>query len=197
MTATPANWRPHINAGDVMRVSTTYETRRASWYESMGIMVVWEAWDDQTGLDPFTGARDARAHVTSIDPFAHAINENGNVTHGHLTENNHHGGTQWLTVNPNTLRSCKRNTVQIAGFVYTPGDSRDAGQPAALRADRRRRPVDHVPQLRREPAESRACPASPQPRPTSIDLAHGHGLPGPVRAGHRHLVSAGQRRRGL
>ena len=122
MTATPSNWRPRIDAGDVMRVSTTYDTRRASWYESMGIMVVWEAWDDQTGLDPFTGVRDPRAHVTSIDPFKHAINENGKVTHGHLAENNHHGGTQWLTVDPNTLRSCKRNTVQIAGFVYTPGD---------------------------------------------------------------------------
>jgi hypothetical protein len=122
MTATPKNWRPHVNAGDVMRVSTTYETRRASWYESMGIMVVWEAWDSQVGLDPFTGVRDASARVSGVDPFAHAMNEAGHVTHGHLNENNHHGGTPWLTVDPNTVRDCNRHNVTIAGFVYTPGD---------------------------------------------------------------------------
>ena len=31
------------------RVNATYETRRASWYESMGIMVVWQAWNDTRG----------------------------------------------------------------------------------------------------------------------------------------------------
>src|SRR5581483_10601485 len=35
MGATSANWRPEIKAGDTLRVSTTYETKRASWYESM------------------------------------------------------------------------------------------------------------------------------------------------------------------
>ena len=44
MTATNADWRPEVQAGDQLRISATYETRRASWYESMGIMVVWEAW---------------------------------------------------------------------------------------------------------------------------------------------------------
>ncbi|HEY1509967.1 MAG TPA: hypothetical protein VGF93_13240 [Solirubrobacteraceae bacterium] len=122
MTATAKDWRPHVDANDVLRISSTYETKRASWYESMGIMVVWEAWDDQTGLDPFTGARDARAHVASVDPFAHAVNQVGHVTHGHLAENNHHGGTPWLTIDPNTLRSCDTHSVQIAGFVYSPGD---------------------------------------------------------------------------
>ncbi|MDQ6608144.1 MAG: hypothetical protein M3Z06_16555 [Actinomycetota bacterium] len=46
MTGTPTNWRPAVKAGDVLRISATYETRRASWYESMGIMVVWEAYSD-------------------------------------------------------------------------------------------------------------------------------------------------------
>ena len=45
MTATPADWRPQVKAGDVLRISSTYNTTRASWYESMGIMVVWEAWN--------------------------------------------------------------------------------------------------------------------------------------------------------
>jgi hypothetical protein len=128
MTATTNSWRPHVDAGDVMRVSTTYETKRASWYESMGIMVVWEAWDDQSGLDPFTGVRDTKAHVAAgVDPFAHTVNETGRITHGHLAENNHHGGTAWLTIDPNTLRSCKTRTVQIAGFTYSPGDLEAAG----------------------------------------------------------------------
>jgi plastocyanin len=128
MTATPANWRPHVNAGDTLRVSTTYETRRASWYESMGIMVVWEVWANQTGVDPFAGRRDLRARVTSINPFAHAIDERGHVTHGHLAENNHHGGTSWLTVDPNTLRSCRTHNVDIAGFVFSPGDLESPGK---------------------------------------------------------------------
>jgi hypothetical protein len=111
MTATPADWRPHVNPGDTLRISTTYETRRASWYESMGIMVVWEAWNDQRGVDPFTRALDQRGHVT----------------HGHLNENRHHGGTRWLTVKPSRLRSCRTRTVDIAGFVYRPGDLQAVG----------------------------------------------------------------------
>jgi hypothetical protein len=122
MTATPAAWRPQVKAGDVLRISSTYNTTRASWYESMGIMVAWEAWDSETGLDPFTGVRDAGAHVSGVDPFAHAIDQAGHMTHGHLAENNHHGGTPWLTIDPNTLRGCRTHTVQIAGFVYNPGD---------------------------------------------------------------------------
>ncbi len=127
MTATSKHWRPHVNAGDTLAISTTYETRRASWYESMGIMVTWEAWDNETGVDPFTGRRDLRAHVASINPFAHAIDEHGHVTHGHLTENNHHGGTSWLTIDPNTLRSCKTHNVDIAGFIFSPGDLESPG----------------------------------------------------------------------
>src|SRR5262249_5140056 len=41
MTETNPTWRPQVKAGDTLRISATYETRRASWYESMGIMPVW------------------------------------------------------------------------------------------------------------------------------------------------------------
>jgi plastocyanin len=124
MTGTAKDWRPHVDPGDTMRVSATYETRRASWYESMGIMVVWEAWDDQIGLDPFTGkVHRAIAHQTSgINPFRHAVDQQGFVTHGHLAENNHHGGTTWTTVKISKLHNCRTKTVDIAGFVYSPGD---------------------------------------------------------------------------
>ena len=53
MTATPANWRPQVKAGDVLRISATYNTTRASWYESMGIMVVWEAWNTEGRTETF------------------------------------------------------------------------------------------------------------------------------------------------
>ena len=53
MKATPADWRPQVQQGDVLRISATYESKLASWYEVMGIMVVWEAWNDQAGVNPF------------------------------------------------------------------------------------------------------------------------------------------------
>jgi hypothetical protein len=106
MSATPGDWRPQVKAGDVMRVSTTYETRRASWYESMGIMVVWEAYNDQSGTDPFT----------------HRLDQHGHITHGHLAEDNNHGGAYSLAVNPNKFPECFRRKVQIAGFQFDPGD---------------------------------------------------------------------------
>jgi hypothetical protein len=106
MTATAPDWRPAVKEGDVLRVSATYETRRASWYESMGIMVVWEAYDDEAG----------------VDPFAHPLDESGHVTHGHLAENNHHGGSMPLGVNPNRFPDCSRSTVDIARFEFIPGD---------------------------------------------------------------------------
>jgi len=111
MTATATDWRPRVNAGDQLRISATYETRRASWYEVMGIMVVWEAWDDQTGVDPFT----------------HAIDQTGHITHGHLPENNHHGGTTSLGVNLKKFPTCFTHKVVIAGFHYTPGDFTSTG----------------------------------------------------------------------
>jgi plastocyanin len=106
MSGTAADWRPQVSAGDTLRVSATYETRRASWYESMGIMVVWEAWDDTAGTDP----------------FARPLDEQGHLTHGHLPENNHHGGSVWLGVNPLKFRQCDRSRVTIAAFSYLPGD---------------------------------------------------------------------------
>ena len=83
MQGTSPDWRPYVKAGDTLSVSATYETRRASWYESMGIMVVWEAWDKTKG---------------ATDPFSHKLDQSGHLTHGHLAENDHHGGT--LQVGP-------------------------------------------------------------------------------------------------
>jgi len=104
MTATPADWRPAVQQGDVLRVSATYDSRIASWYEVMGIMVVWESWGDQNGTSPFMGK----------------IDENGHVTHGHLPENSYYGGTRWVGVNPTALPACNTRKILIAGFRYIP-----------------------------------------------------------------------------
>ena len=45
MTGTAPDWRPQVKAGDTLRVQRDLRDQRASWYESMGIMVVWEAWN--------------------------------------------------------------------------------------------------------------------------------------------------------
>ena len=56
MTATPPDWRVGLRKGDVISVSGTYDTKRASWYESMAIM---PAMFDPggTGPDPFVDRR--------------------------------------------------------------------------------------------------------------------------------------------
>jgi hypothetical protein len=108
MKATPADWRPRVAAGDQLRISATYETRRASWLESMGIMVVWEAWNDESGTDPFT----------------HKLDQTGRVTHGHLASNDNHGGIMRMPtgVNVKTLHDCRTHQVVISAFRYNPGD---------------------------------------------------------------------------
>jgi len=103
MKATAADWRPQVQTGDVLRVSATYDTKLASWYEVMGIMVVWEAWG-QKGVNPFTTK----------------LNEVGHVTHGHLPENDYYGGTEFVGVNPSTLPTCHTHKIVIAGFKYIP-----------------------------------------------------------------------------
>ena len=106
MTGTAPDWRPQVKAGDTLRISATYDTRKASWYESMGIMVVWESWNESGGTDPFT----------------HAIDQTGHITHGHLAEDNNHGGAYSLSYNPAKFPDCRRSQVTISGFQFNPGD---------------------------------------------------------------------------
>ncbi len=106
MNATAANWRPRVQAGDTLRISAAYDTKRASWYEVMGIMVVWEAWNDQTGVNPFT----------------HEVNQKGHVTHGYLKENNDNGGSFSLGVKLKNRPTCHAKQVDIKNFQYHPGD---------------------------------------------------------------------------
>jgi plastocyanin len=107
MTATLPSWRVAVKKGDVLSVSATYDSARASWYESMGIMIVWMG---DSG--------------PSSDPFTQKVDHPGMLTHGHLAENDHHGGEadpnyQDLTALPSAAAPA---TVNIKDFLYAQGD---------------------------------------------------------------------------
>jgi plastocyanin len=125
MTATPQSWRVQLRKGDVVRVSGTYDTRKASWYESMAIM---PAMFDPGG--------------TGADPFTTDVDVEGAVTHGHLPENNGHGGAFSGLPDPRKMFSLPirgSGTVAIEGFVYGQGDlgmTGRRGRPAQVRRGR-------------------------------------------------------------
>jgi len=107
MTGTPRNWRVKVRKGDVLWTSATYDTKRASWWESMGIMVAWMA-DRGPGKDPF------KTRVAFP----------GKPTHGHLRENRNHGGDRVILPDPRKLRDGPQVTlpINIVDFKYTVGD---------------------------------------------------------------------------
>jgi len=114
MTVTKADWRPTLRAGDIVKVHATYDVSKASWYETMGIMVTWFAQGQQPdGKDPFT---------QGVDPT-------GPLTHGHLAENNNHGGTLGGLPNPASMLSGPlANNVNIKQFTYGRGDLANRGR---------------------------------------------------------------------
>lgn len=107
MTATPRDWRVKVRAGDVLSTSATYDTKRASWWESMGIMVVYMA-----------------ERGRGVDPFKVNVSRKGSVTHGHLAENRNHGGEATELPDPRVLPDGAPNPgfVDLASFKYSLGD---------------------------------------------------------------------------
>jgi plastocyanin len=111
MSSTPENWRVKVKKGDKLSITATYETKLASWYEGMGIMVVWMA-NDNTGKDPFTTD----------------VNAPGILTHGHLAENDNHGGPTPDTEHYVDLTKLPSKMVpngyviDIDNFAYAAGD---------------------------------------------------------------------------
>jgi hypothetical protein len=107
MTVAKPGWRAGLKKGDRLRVSATYESERASWYESMGIVVAFMA-DGVGGPDPFLTPPELT----------------GQVTHGHLAENDNHGGQPQGLADPRTLPDGQTldNRVGIGGFTYIPGN---------------------------------------------------------------------------
>ena len=121
MTGTPSDWRVRVRPGDTLRVSATFETRRASWYESLGIMVLFMTHDS-----------DGKGVAAGVNPFRRSPDQNGRVTHGHLAENNHHGGAQTLGANALKFPTCSRTQVGIKDFLYRPGDFKATGDNRCL-----------------------------------------------------------------
>jgi plastocyanin len=115
MTATPRTWKVAIRQGDVLAVHGTYDVARASWYESMAIMPLAVTAKPAGGLDPFVASTDRP----------------GVITHGHLPENDVHGG------GPPTLPDMTKvldgpvsdTRVTISSFVYGQGSMSLSGMP--------------------------------------------------------------------
>jgi plastocyanin len=78
MKATPRDWRISLKPGDVVSVNVTYNVKRASWYESMGILpLAWTKADDPAAKDPWDDADAVKA----------MYKEKGILTHRRLPEN--------------------------------------------------------------------------------------------------------------
>ena len=163
MTATPPNWRVAVKKGDVLSVSGTYDSRTTSWYESMAIMPVAMTVAPAGGADPFTTN-------TAVK---------GVLTHGHLPENDHHGGAPGTLPDATKLPDGPRTpTVDIAGFAYEQGD---------LSSHRRAGP----------PARGQPRPAADlrQRRRRAERLPHDHRVPRAVHGDDRDRLPAGRRLR--
>jgi hypothetical protein len=124
MTVTPPNWKLRVRAGDKLRLNAVYDSQRASWYENMGIVMAFLAPGDKSGVDVFSTAA-AGAHLAT----------SGTVTHGHLAENDHHGGTNARPLS--TKLGPVTNRISIKNFVYQPGDLSSPGGIPQVRADKR------------------------------------------------------------
>lgn len=116
MTATEPDWRVAVRKGDTLSTTVTYDVSKASWYESMGIMVLWYA----DGIRP-----------KAKDPYAHNVYSRGTLTHGHLPENDNHGGPSALSglANPFSVPSGGvTDNVDVKDFLYGRGDLNMTGR---------------------------------------------------------------------
>src|SRR4051812_7878267 len=103
-----ADYRLHVKAGDTLRLTSTYDSTR-SWNEAMGILVAWFAPKSTKGIDPFA-IKAANMQVT--------------YTHGHLKENDNHGGQpDPALADPSALASGPiANYITINYYEYSSGD---------------------------------------------------------------------------
>ena len=121
MRSTRPDWRVKVEAGDVLDLQTTYETEIASWFESMGINVLYMT-DETNGDDPY---------VTKVDG-------KGVLNHGRYDENNDHGGELPVVgPAPDTLPGGIKPSgpVSIGNYTYEAGDFRlpgAAGRPPVI-----------------------------------------------------------------
>jgi len=107
LTASKPRWRVALKAGDTIGIHATYDSKQSSWYENMGIVLLFVAPHEAKGPDPF---------ATKVDP-------SGELTHGHLAENDHHGGKTAVYPDPRKAADGAKTTeVKIKDFQFQPGD---------------------------------------------------------------------------
>jgi plastocyanin len=130
MTTTNPTWRIAVRPGDRLRVRAAYDTSKGSWYESMGIMIVWMADSDKSG----------------VDPFSHTVASTGAVTHGPLPENAPGGGVAQGLPDPATLPGIQSplDTVNITDFQFLPGDQTLSGPLGSIPTVRPGQPLNFV-----------------------------------------------------
>jgi len=101
-----------VEPGDRLTISVSYDAARASWYESMGIMIAWLA-------DGTDGA----------DPFSDDVAVEGVLTHGHLAENDNHGGEPAELPDATELDARPIDgPIDIVDFVYGAGDTSEEAE---------------------------------------------------------------------
>jgi plastocyanin len=116
MEATRHDWRISLDEGDTVSINTTYDVRKASWYESMGILpLAYTTGPDPAARDPFED-----------DAAVRAMYEAGGIlTHGRLPENVDAKARKNLKLpDPRELRSRRRVPgagIEIDEFGYSPG----------------------------------------------------------------------------
>jgi len=121
MISTRDNYRVAVKAGDILELGTTYETKMASWYESMGINVMYMA-----------------APGGGKDPYRTKVDGPGIINHGHYAENDDHGGKKPLVgPDPSKLPDglMSGGPFLIGGYSYEAGDFRlpgAAGRPPVV-----------------------------------------------------------------
>jgi plastocyanin len=108
MGGTSPDWKVQVKPGDKVSVHATYDTRRADWYEVMGIMPV-AVYNGTLPGDP--DVKDAQADDIPQTEF---------LTHSHLSENDNHGGSPTGAPDPFALPSASapNDTVSIQQFAY-------------------------------------------------------------------------------
>ncbi len=128
MEATRRGWRVSLKPGDKVSINVTYDVKRASWYESMGIFpLAWSKADDPKAVDPFE----------QWPEFKAMYDKGPALTHRRLPENVDAKARQRLELpDPRDLRSggkVPEAGIGIRSFVFLDGGfSAVSGFPANL-----------------------------------------------------------------
>ena len=122
MTATRPDWRVKLKRGDVLCTTATYDTQRGAGGSR------WGSWSPTWP----TAGRGA-------NPFKKRVDKPGRVTHGHLTENNNHGGRPTSMPDARALvaSAFSGSLIDVKDFKYQFGDLSlpgDAGRPPVIQA---------------------------------------------------------------